>query len=191
LSPEQRVAWYNVVGLFQKKAQEFEAAQARLKSMRVPASLEAERRALLARADVVRATVVRIRGALDDVQAALRGAWGLVTGAWDTARAVVGLNGLPPEPLGALGIAPLIPIALVAAAIATVTVFLTSYAKFIRKAELLERGYTPEQIAATDPDRPFGGGMLAGVAGIVALIAAALIVPPVLRALSHRREGRS
>lgn len=190
LSPEQRVAWYNVIGIFQRKAQEFEAAQAALSrppAKPLPPELEAERRRLLERSAVVRSTVLRIRGALDDVQAALRGAWGLVTGAWDTARSVVGLNALPE--LGSLGLAPLIPIALVAAAIATVTVFLADYAKFSRKVELLERGYTPEQIAATDPDRPLLGGF--GVTGIVVLIAAALLGPPVFRALQDRRGARS
>lgn len=190
LSPEARTAWYNVIGLFRDKAQQFERALAALQSppVRLSPELEAERRVLLGRAGVVRATVVRIRGALDEVQAALRGAWGLVTGAWDTARSVVGLNGLPGEPLGALGIAPLIPIALVAAAIATVTVFLTDYGKFARKVELLQQGYTTEQITATDPQRSFAGGLFAGVGGVVVLIAAALLAPPVLRMI--RKRGR-
>lgn len=154
LSPQESSAWYDAIGKFRALSAQFDQARANLVNSPAPAdpALAAERLSLLSRAQFVGETVANIRAALDDVIAALSGAWGQVTGAWDWIADKIGIPRVDDsQSLQGLGL-PIIPIAAVLAAMAVITVFLTDYASFQRRADLfreaLAAGSTPEQASA-------------------------------------------
>lgn len=147
LTPAERAVWLDVIRRFEAASRDFDAAVANLRQqkeiVRSDRVLSREHDELSRRAMLTHIRVRAIRSALDDVQAALRGAWDRVTGAWERIRDWVGLSG----EIEGLGAVPLIPIAAVLTAIAVITSFLTDYAKFARKAavykSLIEQGYSP------------------------------------------------
>lgn len=184
LTESERAAWYDVLGKFRQRAAEFERsfqdllAQSAFVQTQSP-QVRAEYDALVRKGSETYTRVHQIRQALADVEAALRGAWDFVTGAWQKIAGAVGLSGL-----GGLGLAPLIPIAAVTAAIATLGYFLSDYAKFKSKLDELRRlearGMTPAQ-AAEVLTTVEGPGLFGRIPWIpILLIGAAMMFLPAL-----------
>lgn len=152
---QEESAWYDVMGKFAKASQAFDAAVADLRAKAAIAAqhpeLAAEYQSLMDRAATMTATMQYIRTAIDDVKAALLGAWSSVTGIWSSIADRVGLGSLAGE-LGDLEGLPLIPIAAVIAATAILAAFLADYAKFIKRAamyqSLVASGKSPNDAAA-------------------------------------------
>lgn len=126
----EQAAWYNLLAQWRVKAAEFEQAQAWLSSQAdymstQPPAVQADYRAMLARASTLKARIVQVSGALRAVESWLKGAYSALIEPWE--RAGVAIK----EWLG-LGVAPvaLIPIAVVAAALAAVAYFLTDFGKY-------------------------------------------------------------
>jgi hypothetical protein len=168
ITADQQAAWYDILGQFQQKASDFDAAYQDLMA-RAPfvatqsADIQAQYQALVDKANATHSTVQYIQQASADVMNALKGAWNAVTGVWGTVSgAVSGALNLPTDAAGnvvapdvinpatglspyaglmgnGLGFLPLIPIAAVAAAIAAITYFLSQYVQFRDKLTLLQQ----------------------------------------------------
>lgn len=160
ITPDQQTAWYNIIGQFEARAQQFLSARQDLDSID-PAALtpdmQAQYQSLQGRAASIQNTITTVQNALADVKNALAGAWDAVTGVWSQAVQIAPLTsaanpavteGMSPmtaallEGFG-LGFLPLIPIAIVAAALAAMTYFLTDYGKFKTNAALVAQGKKP------------------------------------------------
>lgn len=198
LSSQEATAWYDVIGKFRVLAAQFEAAHRDLSTRPIPddPALAEEQARLRARAETVATTVRGIASTLNDVMSALSGAWDKVTGAWDWVSQNVGLNGPPSQQsLQGLGL-PIIPIAVVVAAIAVITAFLADYAQFTRKASIYEaeraRGASPEQ-ASNAVERIGGVGIVTNLAStgktfaVTAAVLAGLYIA--LRATKGNNRG--
>lgn len=159
LSPQESAAWYDVLSKFRQVAAEFETAYRDIQIQPIPASaaLAAERATLLQRFHSTANTVRQIRASLDDVLAALSGAWDRVSGVWDWASKSLSFNG----GLQGLGL-PIIPIAFVVSAVAYITYLLTDYAKYTKNVAVynsaLASGATPAQAAAVSAQVAASGG---------------------------------
>lgn len=176
-TPAEQSAWYDVLAKFERAVREFDQAAAGLRARATIAArdptLRAEYESLVGRAASMESKIRYIRQAVDDVKAALLGAWNSVTGVWSRVMTYIGLHGLDWTLQGL----PLIPIAAVVAATSLLTAFVADYAKFARRADLFEslvaQGRSPGEAAAViariQPDAP-----LINIAGspVVWLIAA-------------------
>lgn len=190
VTPAQQAAWSDLIGRWERAAQQFVTAQDDLGSMAdfvatQDAQTQSDYAALVARGNTIGSSIATMQTALADVKAALAGAWQSVTGVWQTyvgtpatandvvtALSTQGIMGF-----GALGFLPLVPIAIVAAALAAVTYFLTDYATFAKKVALLKQGIPASQIAQAT-----GGGLTSslGTFAWIALGVAALVFLPKL-----------
>jgi len=194
-TPDQTTAWYNILGQFDQKEQEFNSAYADLLAQADQMStaapdIQAEYQKLVTRAQTITTNLTRMKTALADVRSALSGAWTAVSGAWSGAESTVkgwlGLSGGD-----GLGFLPLIPIAIVSAALVAVAYFLNDYAQFRGKMTVYQNaiaaGATPAQAAAsaaTLSSSPITAkiGNMALIAGLA--IAAFIFLPPLLKRLS-------
>jgi len=175
----EEVAWYNLVGQFRAKAQQFEQIYNKLMSDQSYAlsnpALASDYRALLQIGRVTRAKIIATRNKIDSVIGWLKG--------------LVGMN--------ELGFIPLIPIAIVAASLAAITKWVTdAYAMSARidEAKRLEaKGVPPERAAKIAGRRVAsqGGGLVGSLLGIHPgwLIAGAIAVvalPPLITRIRNR-----
>lgn len=198
ISDAQKTAWYNIIGQWENQANAFESGYADLLTQgdwvaTQSADVQAQYADLVKRSTDTYNTIQNIQGAIADVKNALSGAWSAVTDAWSkvagffsstasnaaqaftaaaeaappTAFETAASFGLMGSGLGILF--PLIPIAVVAAALAAITYLLTDYGKWNSKVALLKQGITPP------PDSSGGGttftssvGSLVMIAGVVA-----------------------
>lgn len=163
-TPADQGAWASVIAKFRAALSQFDAANADLQSRTsVPAELQGEYAALRQRAALMGPALQGIRIAVDDVQAALSGAWSSVTSAWqsiaNTVSSVIPGASNPPVQVttpndapdqssmpgyyygseaasSGLGFAILIPIAAVIGATALLVAFVADYAKFAKRADL-------------------------------------------------------
>src|SRR5882762_9455938 len=126
VTPAQSAAWYDVIGRWTQAATDFQNYFDELTSEANASFIATQDDAtkqeyldLLDRAEKTRRTIMYVQGALNDVKYALQGAWSALKGAWQGAQDYVGL-----------GFLPLIPIAVVAAALAAVTIWITDYLQF-------------------------------------------------------------
>jgi hypothetical protein len=205
VTPAQSAAWYNIIGQWEQQAAAFQAAYADLVSQADAvaatgdASVQSDYAALLAKATDTSSTITNIQAALADVKSALTGAWSAITGAWQSvASAVTTYTGTPSNSedfvtavaaqpisgwahLAGLGFLPLIPIAIVAAALAAITLFLTNYSEFNQrmaayKAAAAQPGATPTSLATVAKQLGFGnvGGGLTSSLGTLVWIAAGI-----------------
>lgn len=167
MNSQEQAAWYDVIGRFKALANQFDAAFNNLTATPEPDdyALAAERSALIDRGSTITDTVTKVRTALADVSAALSGAWNQVTGAWDWISGTIGLQGYNPSTPN-LGLPPLIPLAIVAAAITTITMFLSDVAKYRARLSAYQAtiaaGGTPDQAAtavATASSASEGGAL--------------------------------
>lgn len=180
LTASEEKAWYDVVGKFKAAATQFEKVQNELLSRPIPSdpTLAAERARLVTRAQQIKTTIQQLRQTLGDVMSAVSGAWDQVTGAWDWVAKNLGLDGMPED--RGLGFAPIIPIAVVAAAIATITVFLADYGKFAKRVSVFEQaiaaGATTQQAVSAASSIPQGGitEALGSTASMLPMIAVGL-----------------
>jgi hypothetical protein len=151
-TPAEESAWYDVMTKFESAARDFDAAvrglQARASVAARDPSLREEHAALMARAQSMESKLRYLRQAVDDVRAALLGAWNSVTGVWSDVMNRVGLHGMDWTLQGL----PLIPIAAVIAATSLLAAFVSDYAKFAKRADMYEslvaQGRSPSDAAA-------------------------------------------
>jgi hypothetical protein len=158
----QKTAWYNIIGQWESQAAQFDAAYADLLSQgdwvaTQSADVQAQYADLVKRATSTYNTIQNIQTALADVKNALAGAWTAVTGAWSSVGQFftsTAANAASPTQAGeasawlqgwggGLGFLPLVPIAVVAAALAAITYILADYGKWTSKVALLKQGITP------------------------------------------------
>jgi hypothetical protein len=185
----QKVAWYDLLGRWREKAVQFEQAQAYLSGQasfaaKQSPALQAEYRAMVTRAAVLKARIVDVSNALRAVEGWLKGAYSVAVEPWVQAGARIrewlGLSGLS----GLAALPALIPVAVVSAALAAVAYFLTDFlalrAKFEEIRRLTETGLTPAEAAAIVA-KTGGPGLFGGLQTTlmwVALAAAALFILP-------------
>jgi hypothetical protein len=184
ISASEQAAWYDVIGQFEQKANDFLAARADLAAQAPfiaaqPADIQAEYADLVARADSTQSNIQKVQAALADVKNALTGAWNYVTGVWDSFAATVvpdinAATGLSPY-AGLQGLGspffPLIPIAIVAAAVAALAYFLNDYAQFSKKVQLLKQGMSP-----ADVNKVLGSASITSTLGTLVWIAGGIVL---------------
>jgi hypothetical protein len=190
----QKTAWYDVLGKWQAAEADFERANEWLTNLdpsTLPPELQTQRQTLLSRASLINNTIANITGGLSAVKSWLTEPGALTTifttaesagesiGAWF--RKTLGFEGFSALPL--------IPIAVVAAALATISYFLSDYLKYRQQVELVQQyigmGYTPEQAAAAARGAVTTPTMFEGVNKTVLYVALAgaafLILPHLLK----------
>jgi hypothetical protein len=208
----QSTAWYNLIGQWENQATAFQTALTDLQSQNDAVQATGDPNVLSDYADLLQkgsdtlGTIQNIEAALADVKAALSGAWDSITGAWQqvsgaVSSAVATYVGTPSNSedfvtavqaqpiagwgLRGLGFLPLIPIAIVAAALAAITIWLTNYSEFNQRMAAYTQAVTanPNMTAAqkSQLSQQLGLGQSGGItstlgtlvwiaAGIAALI---------------------
>jgi len=168
ITAADQTAWYNVIGQFENYAAQFQTSYADMVQQADFISTQSqdvqdEYQALLQRFANTQSDITTVQAGLNDIKNALAGAWSVVTGVWanvsgnlktvstgvwGSIKSFIGLSG---EDDG-LGFLPLIPIAIVAAAITALALILSDYATFSQKVALLKQyvaqGLPPDQAAA-------------------------------------------
>lgn len=135
-TPENETAWYDVIGKFKAKADEFDKLRADLEKNRVIAAkdpaLQTEYNDLMDRSLSIRDKIRSITSS--------------VNGAWQWLKDAVGLDGL-----NELGFLPLIPIAVVAGSVTLMVKWISDAYEFNRKmeeiAKLQSKGVSAQQAA--------------------------------------------
>jgi hypothetical protein len=211
ITDAQSTAWYNIIGQWENQAAAFQAAYQDLLSQgdfisQQDPQVQADYNALLSKGSSTMSTIQSIQAALTDVKAALAGAWSSITGAWQSVQGAVAtyvgtpstsedfVTAVAAQPISGwpmlrgLGFLPLIPIAIVAAALAAITLFLTNYSEFNQrmaayKAAASQPGATPSTLATVAKQLGFGqgsGGLTSSIGTLVWIAAgvAALIFLP-------------
>lgn len=174
---QEKIAWYNVIGQFRRKVAEFEAMLAKLQSQKPIAAkdpaLADEYSALMNKATALQEKIKQIRDATSD--------------AIDWIKGVFGFDGL--------GIVPLIPIAVVAGAIAAIGYWIKDayeFSKKLEKVEQLEKQGMPTGQAIDTANKLTSGPSIFGISpkwlvyGGIALVMIPLVAPAVKSFLSDK-----
>jgi hypothetical protein len=174
-TPANKSEWLGVIDTFRAKAREFSTIYSDLykRDPKKYPTLAAQRAELLARGSTIKNTVEKITGGVDKV--------------WSFLKSTFGFSGF--DEVEELGVVPLIPIAIVAAAITLMGKWLkdayTLKMQFDRYDQLTAKGVSPERAADIVKGVVGGGGFFESIGKAVPLIllgvAVVIILPRFLK----------